>query len=68
MHQLDQKAEVDFVGKLRVECEIESEARQRVMHEAQGWFMVDQEKMARARAMELRSCKRLDELRVSRSY
>ncbi|KAI9843897.1 MAG: hypothetical protein M1837_006051 [Sclerophora amabilis] len=67
LKQLDQRAEVSYVGKLRSECEVEMSARQRVMQDAQGWFFQDVDKMREARAMDQRSCRRLDELRVSRS-
>lgn len=66
LHQLDQSAEVDFVRKLRIDCEIESENRQRLVQDAQGWFMIDQEKMAKARRLPMKNCNRLDELRIGR--
>ena len=65
--QLDQKAEVSYVGKLQNECEAEMEHRQRLMHDAQGWFFVDTNKINAARGMDLRSCRRLDELRIRRN-
>jgi DnaJ family protein B protein 12 len=61
--QLDQRVEVDYVGKLRYECESEVHARDRMMQDAQGWFFPDVEKMKQARAMELKSCRRLDSLK-----
>jgi DnaJ homolog subfamily B member 12 len=66
LSQLDQRAEVDYVGKLRVECDIETDRRQRMMQDAQGWFFQDTEKMDSARRMPLRSCRKLDEMRVGR--
>jgi len=65
-NQLDQKAEVSYVGKLRVDCEVEMERRNRMIADAQGWFFQDPEKMQKARDMELRSCRRLDELSAGR--
>ncbi|KAL2013812.1 hypothetical protein VTN00DRAFT_1337 [Thermoascus crustaceus] len=62
-YQLDQRVEVDYVTKLRYECESEVQTRDRMVHEAQGWFFPDVEKMKEARAMELKSCKRLDALK-----
>ncbi|KAI9680472.1 MAG: hypothetical protein M1817_003912 [Caeruleum heppii] len=67
LSQLDQKAEVDYVGKLRVECDIETDRRQRMMQDAQGWFFQDTDRMDSARRMPLRSCRKLDEMRVGRS-
>ena len=66
MNQLDQKAEVNYVSKLRYDCELEIQGRERLMQEAQGWFFQDVEKMRAARNLDLRSCRRLDELRVGR--
>ncbi|KAI9754259.1 MAG: ATP-dependent RNA helicase mtr4 [Chaenotheca gracillima] len=67
LNQLDQRAEVSYVGKLRGECEIEMDRRQRKIYEAQGWFFQDVDRMREARTMEMRSCRRLDELRVART-
>lgn len=61
--QLDQRVEVDFVTKLRYECESEVQARERMVQDAQGWFFPDVERMKQARAMELKSCRRLDSLK-----
>lgn len=61
--QLDQRVEVDYVTSLRYECEYEVNARERKIQEAQGWFFPDVEKMKEARAMELKSCRRLDSLK-----
>lgn len=61
--QLDQRVEVDFVTKLRYECEGEVQTRDRMVQDAQGWFFPDVEKMKAARAMEMKSCRRLDTLK-----
>ena len=68
MNQLDQKAEVNYVSQLQYECEIETQKRNRMMQDAQGWFFQDADRMREARNLDLRSCRRLDELRVPRSY
>lgn len=65
--QLDQRAEVLLVGQLRVECTEQMEQQNRLAYEAQGWFGINQQKMMEAQRMELPSCKRLDQMRVSRS-
>lgn len=62
-NQLDQRVEVDFVTKLRWECENEVQARERMVQDAQGWFFPDVEKMKQARAMELKACRHLDSLK-----
>ncbi len=66
LSQLDQKAEVSYVQQLRYGCEQELEQQQRLMNEAQGWFVQDVEKMNRARSLEMSSCKKLDALGMSR--
>ncbi|KAI9688555.1 MAG: hypothetical protein M1822_001504 [Bathelium mastoideum] len=60
--RLDRAAETHYLGGLRQECEAETQARQRLEQEAQGFFWQDTEKMERARRMEMRSCRRLREL------
>lgn len=60
--QLDHRVEVDYVTKLRYECENEVNAQDRLVQEAQGWFFSDVEKIKAARAMELKSCRRLESL------
>ncbi|KAI9777804.1 MAG: hypothetical protein M1835_005131 [Candelina submexicana] len=67
LSQLDQKAEENYVRKLQIECEIEVDRRNRLMQEAQGWFFQDADKMDEARTMEMRNCRRLDDLRMGRS-
>lgn len=64
--QLDDRVESEFVNKIRHECEDEVMERDRRIQAAQGWLFPDTEKMKEARAMELRSCRRLDELRRMR--
>ncbi|PYH93722.1 DUF1977-domain-containing protein [Aspergillus ellipticus CBS 707.79] len=61
--QLDQRVEVDYVTKLRYECDNEAHNRDRMLQEAQGWFFPDVEKIKEARALELKSCRRLESLK-----
>ena len=61
--QLDQRVEVDYVTKLRYECQNEVNVRERMIQDAQGWFFPDVEKMKAARSLELKSCQRLDSLK-----
>jgi DnaJ family protein B protein 12 len=65
--QLDKKAEIQFINQLNIGCEQELDARQRLVNEAQGWFMQDVDKMQRAKEMEMKSCKRLDSMGVGRN-
>lgn len=63
LKQLDSRVEVDYVSSIRNECEIEVQTRERKILEAQGWFFPNVEQMKEARAMELKNCRRLDQLR-----
>ncbi|KAI9888800.1 MAG: hypothetical protein M1814_006254 [Vezdaea aestivalis] len=60
LRSLDSSAEVEFVNRLRVECEIEVEKRNKLRRDAMGWFGIDREILDRADAMDLRSCRRLE--------
>lgn len=64
LRQFDHKVEVDYVSTLRFECENEVHQRERAIQDAQGWFFPDVEKMKQARAMELKSCRKFDSLRL----
>lgn len=61
--QLDKRVEVEYVSKLRYECQSEVNMRERMIQDAQGWFFPDIEKMKAARSLELKSCQRLESLR-----
>jgi len=65
--KLDQKAEINFVQRLDLECKNEHAARQELIDSAQGWFYQDAEKIQQARNMEMRSCKKLDSMGVGRN-
>jgi len=61
---LDKEAEQKYVGQLNVECEVEHAKRTRLVNEAQGFFFTDQTKMDQARRMDMKSCRRLNELGI----
>lgn len=63
-HQLEKKVEVNYVQKLRYECDAETQSRNRMVQEAQGWFFQDVDKMNAARQLKMTSCRKLDQLRV----
>lgn len=65
--QLDNRAETNYVQQLDVGCEHEKDMRQRLINEAQGWFMPDQVKLTKAKNMVMKDCRRLEELGVRRS-
>ena len=66
--QLDKQAEVHYVQKLRSECDYQTETRNRMMQDAQGWFFQDVDRMREARNLDLKSCRRLRELGLSTRY
>lgn len=63
---LDRTAEKRFIVALKDNCEEEIDQRERLYRDAQGWFFPDVDKMQRAQNMEMRSCRRLDKLGISR--
>lgn len=68
MSELDRKAENSYVTGLQYDCQLEMQTRNRMMEDAQGWFIQDAEKMRQARNYDMKNCKRLDQLGYSRSY
>lgn len=60
--ELDRVAESKYVQQLDVQCEIEQNKRQQLFNEAHGFFWTDQVKLDEARRMDLKSCRRLNEL------
>ncbi|EED23802.1 ER associated DnaJ chaperone (Hlj1), putative [Talaromyces stipitatus ATCC 10500] len=65
---LDVRVEDEYVNKIRYECEEEVQERERRMQAAQGWLFPDVEKMKEARAMELKACRRFDDLKKRRRF
>ena len=63
-HQLEKKVEVNYIQKLRYECDAEVQSRNRMVQEAQGWFFQDVDKLNAARQLKMTSCRKLDQLRV----
>ncbi|TKA52753.1 hypothetical protein B0A49_10715 [Cryomyces minteri] len=60
--ELDKAAEVKYVGELDRECEAEVQRRNAIVQQAQGFFWTDHDALDQARRMEMRSCRRLNEL------
>lgn len=61
---LDRAVERRLIGTLQLECDSEVQMRERMLNDAQGWFFVDQEKLEAAQRMEMRACRRLNQLGV----
>ncbi|GAB7348146.1 hypothetical protein MBLNU459_g6162t1 [Dothideomycetes sp. NU459] len=59
---LDKTAETKYVGALSVECEHEQNRRNRIINDATGFFWTDQVRLDEARTMDMKSCRRLNEL------
>lgn len=64
--QLDNLAESRYVRQLDIGCEQEKDLRQRMINDAQGWFMPDQVKLNKARNMAMKDCQKLQELGYQR--
>lgn len=62
--ELDSRVEVEYVRKLRFDCDAEANERERRLQDAQGWIFPDVEKMKAARAMEMPNCRKLDQLKT----
>lgn len=65
--QLDHRAETNYVQQLDIGCEQEKDIKQRMMNDAQGWFMPDQVKINKARSLPMKDCRKLEELGLRRS-
>jgi DnaJ family protein B protein 12 len=65
--QLDRKAELNYIQQLKIGCEEEISARQRLVDEATGWFLQDADKMHQARTMKLPNCDKLDSMGGARN-
>ena len=61
LHELDRKAENQYITSLQHECQIEIKTRNRMVEDAQGWFFVDENKMRDARKYNMKACKRLEQ-------
>lgn len=57
---LETAVERRMLYTLDVECDNERRQQERMMQDAQGWFMIDHEKYAAARNLPMSSCKRLN--------
>lgn len=67
-NSLDQRAEVDYVTTLKYQCENEVQRQRYEINEATGFFFTDENRLQRARNMQMPGCRRLDELKVNRQY
>jgi DnaJ homolog subfamily B member 12 len=59
--ELDKSVEVQTVQTLRYGCHEERGKRDELIMEAQGWFSTDEKKMDRARKMDMKACKQLQD-------
>lgn len=68
LHDLDKKAETEYVHIMQYQCADESARKRNEMQEAQGFFFTDEVRLKRARERRMPACERLDDLRVARRY
>ena len=68
LHDLDKKAEVEYVSIMQYQCADESARKRNDIQDAQGFFFTDEVRLKRARERRMPACERLDELRVARRY
>lgn len=61
--RFDNFVDETLMETLNRKCEMESQMYARMVQDAQGWFSVDAEKMARARSMGRPNCERLQGVR-----
>jgi DnaJ homolog subfamily B member 12 len=62
--RLDDRAEVAYVQQLRFHCGEELQEKRKIVEEATGWFFHDENKLERARSMELKNCRQLNDMGV----
>ncbi|KAB5582413.1 hypothetical protein GE09DRAFT_1049429 [Coniochaeta sp. 2T2.1] len=62
--QLDKTAEVNYVRKLKMQCDNEILHQRRLEQEAQGWIYQDPVKMEVARNLDMPACRRLQQLGI----
>jgi DnaJ family protein B protein 12 len=67
LKQLNARVENTYIQTLRIDCARQMEYQQQLINDAQGWFFQDEDKMHRARNLELRSCRALDSMGTSRN-
>lgn len=68
IHQLDKRAEVDYVSQLRYQCADEDQRKNRAINDATGFFFTDEDMLRRARDMPMPGCQRLTELRLMQQH
>ena len=66
LDQLDQRIESNYLGRLKAECEIESDQKERMLQDAQGWFFQDLDQIRQANRLEMKACRTLERLRSGR--
>jgi hypothetical protein len=67
-HELDKKAEVEYISIMQYQCADESARKRNEIQDAQGFFFTDEARLKRARERKMPACERLNELRVAQRY
>ncbi|ETN47119.1 uncharacterized protein HMPREF1541_01309 [Cyphellophora europaea CBS 101466] len=68
LHDLDKKAELEYVSIMKYQCSDEAVRKRNEIQDAQGFFFTDEARLKRARERKMPACERLDELRIARGY
>lgn len=66
LRKFDSKMENEYVSDLQYRCQSEAEQQRQMIYDAQGFFSTNQHMMEQARNLPMKSCKRLDELKLRR--
>ncbi|KAF2673721.1 DnaJ-domain-containing protein [Microthyrium microscopicum] len=58
---LNHKAEIRIVTETRNRCQFERQEQEELFQEAQGWFSTDEVKFAKAKALPMKNCKKIND-------
>ncbi|KAL9619117.1 MAG: hypothetical protein Q9160_006206 [Pyrenula sp. 1 TL-2023] len=64
LRKLDSRMETEYVSDLQYRCQNEREQKRQMVYDAQGFFSTNQRMMEQARNLPMKSCSRLDELKL----
>lgn len=62
IQNLDKFVEINYINKVKTDCQIEKSKQQRIIDNAQGVFFNDYNAIKRAENMELPNCKKLEDM------
>ncbi|KAF2013693.1 DUF1977-domain-containing protein [Aaosphaeria arxii CBS 175.79] len=62
--KLDEMAERKYVHNINVRCDMENAQQEQMKQDAHGWFLIDEEKMEKARKMDKPNCQKLRDMGI----